>query len=442
MNTSLSDAEAELADPARSVVEEYYETKSEPLPWGEEFGRVYTEVGNTVSYDNNVIHVSTMLTLVSRALRQTKIRHENRVLSPVLHTLAIQKSGSGKSPALDFARMVGEMAGYDVRQSGDLTSAGLIGGVRDGDVHPGIAKRYDIIGFDEASTLFRIASGSYDENFAEHLNNILDGRKVTKDLATGNLEYKPKCALTGVTYPPDDIDYERFMNNGTLSRFFIFYRPIDFEFYRSTGEKILRGARETRPDDPNDHDTTEQLMVDIQRLGTVIKAIQQNYDPGFQFDHRFGEETQQLVIDTVYGTYEQYPDYVQELVEPDLNRMVENALKLGAVMAALDYCSQVVSDSHMESAAMLIERSWRQSLDFFESHYQPETIEDEPALNDSTRRMLKALFRDDPKTQDEVADEIDRSKRMIREYAAELESLGLIDEVTLDGKKGYKLKTN
>lgn len=107
--------ESKLSDPSQTVVDEYYENHNRPLPWGTEFGKTYTEVGNTISYDNNVIHISTMLTLVSRALKETRIRHQNRTLSPVIHTMAIQKSGTGKSPALYFARMVGEMAEYDVR---------------------------------------------------------------------------------------------------------------------------------------------------------------------------------------------------------------------------------------------------------------------------------------------------------------------------------------
>ena len=428
-----SDHERELTEPAQSVIENYYEEHDVSLPWGNEFGSVYTETGNTISHDNNVIHVSTMLTLVSRALRNTRIRHGNRQLPPVIHTLAIQKSGTGKSPALDYARMVGEAAGYSVRMSGDLTSSGLIGGVRDGEVVPGIANKYDIIGFDEASTLFRIARGDHSANFAEHLNNILDSRNVTKDLATGNIDYEPRCALTGITYPPDDIDYQRFMTNGTLSRFFVFYRPIDSDFYKSTSRKILQSARASEPD-------ISKSIVDIQRLGTVIQAIKVHYDDGFQFDHQFGQDTENLIIEAIYDTSEEYSDAVRELVEPDLTRMVENTLKLGAVFAALDYCSEVVNDSHMRSAVKLVERSWKQTLDFFEDHYQNEDTRGESALNEATIEMLKALFHNNVRTQSEVAEDIDRSKRMVREYATELESLGLIEEVTKEGKKGYRLK--
>lgn len=326
-----------LRQPAETLVNEYNDEHTQNLLWGTDFGNLYIELGNTVSYDNTVIHVSTMLTLVSRALKHTKIRHGNRTLPPVIHTLAIQKSGTGKSPALEFARMVGEMADYKVRSSGDLTSGGLIGGVRDGEVVAGIAKHYDIIGFDEASILFRIAGGEHSANFAEHLNNILDGRKVTKDLATGELEYNPRCALTGITYPPDDIDYQRFMTNGTLSRFFIFYRPIDLDFYKSTGQKILQGAREATPEGPNKEEAPEDLLADIQRLGTVIEAIKRHYEPEFQFDHQFSEDMEDQILETIHESLEDYPDRVQELVEPDLNRMVENTLKLGAVFAALDH---------------------------------------------------------------------------------------------------------
>lgn len=429
--------ETEISEEAQTVVEEYYEKQDKPLPWGTEFGRTYTEVGNTVSYDNNVIHVSTMLTLVSRTLKQTKIRHRNRLLPPVIHTLAIQKSGTGKSPALEFARMVGEMADYDVRTSGDLTSGGLIGGVRDGNVVPGIAKDYDIIGFDEASILFRIAGGEHSANFSEHLNNVLDGRKVTKDLATGNIEYKPRCALTGITYPPDDIDYQRFMTNGTLSRFFIFYRPVDLDFYKTTGRRILQGAREAATDDSNGAEQPEELLTHIQRLGTVIKTIQLHYEPGFQFDHQFTEGMEDQVLDTVYGTFEEYPAHVQELVEPDLNRMVENTLKLGAVFAALDHCSEVVTDDHMDSAISILQKSWEQSLSFFETHYQSD--ERSGTLGKAETRMLRALYKSNPKTQAEVAEEIDRSKRMVREYAKTLEELTLIEKKK-DGKEtAYEL---
>ncbi|MGQ3329035.1 HVO_A0114 family putative DNA-binding protein [Halorubrum sp. FL23] len=329
--------------------------------------------------------------------------------------------------------MVAEAADYDVRMSGDLTSGGLIGGVRDGEVVPGIANKYDVICFDEASSLFRIARGDHSANFAEHLNNILDGRNVTKDLATGNLDYEPRCVLTGITYPPDDIDYQRFMTNGTLSRFFIFYRPIDSEFFKSTSREVLQRARASEPD-------VDQSITDIQRLGTIIRAIALHYDVGFQFDHQFGKEVEDMIIDAIHGTSEEYTKEIQELVEPDLTRMVENTLKLGAVFAALDYCSEVVDDSHMESAVRLIERSWRQTLDFFEAHYQANDTRNGSSLNEAMVEMLKTLLRNDPKTQSEVADDIDRSNRTVREYASELESLGLIETVTKEREKEYKIK--
>lgn len=431
----LSERERELAEPAQSVIEDYYEEQDVDLPWGTEFGGVYIETGNTISYNNNVIHVSTMLTLVSRALKHTRIRHGNRQLPPVIHTLAIQKSGTGKSPALNYAWMVGEEAGYDVRMSGDLTSGGLIGGVRDGEVVSGIANKYHIIGFDEASTLFRIARGDHSANFAEHLNNILDSRNVTKDLATGNLDYEPRCALTGVTYPPDDIDYQHFMNNGTLSRFFVFYRPVDSDIYRSTSREILRGARTSEPD-------VNESIANVRRLGTVIQAIRFHYDDGFQFNHQFGKDTEDLIMNAIYDTSEEYSDEVQELLKPDRNRMIENTLKIGTVFAALDHCSEIVNDSHMRSAVKLVERSWRQTLDFFESHYQTGNTRNEPALSEATIEMLKTLLRNDVRTQSEIAEDIDRSNRMVREYASELESLDLIEEVTKEGKKGYRLKSD
>lgn len=320
---------------------------------------------------------------------------------------------------------------------GDLTSGGLIGGVRDGNVVPGIANNYDIIGFDEASILFRIAGGEHSANFAEHLNNILDGRTVTKDLATGEIEYKPRCALTGITYPPDDIDYQRFMNNGTLSRFFIFYRPIELDFYKSTGRRILRGAREAPVDENNREDEPKELIAEIVRLGTVINAIRLHYSPDFQFDHQFSRQTEDQVINTIYETFEEYPDYIQELVEPDLNRMVENTLKLGAVFAALDHCSEVVTDDHMESATAILQKSWEQSLAFFETHYQSD--EQNTALRTAERKMLRALYNGNPKTQEEVAEEIERSKRMVREYAETLAELDLI-EIAKDGREiAYEL---
>jgi predicted transcriptional regulator len=177
--------------------------------------------------------------------------------------------------------------------------------------------------------------------------------------------------------------------------------------------------------------------VEIQALGTVINAIRHHYPVKFQFDHQFSSEMEKTVLSTIHETLEERPEHIQQLVEPDLNRMVENTLKLGAVFAALDYCSEVVTDDHMEQAVSVLSRSWEQSLDFFESRYQPE--EGKQQLNEAETRMLRALYGQNPKTQKEVASEIDRSQRMVREYAKTLSNLGLIRETTKDGKKAYEL---
>jgi len=376
-----------------------------------------------------------MLSLTSRVLRPTHIVAGSNRISPALHPLAIQKSGTGKSPAFDYARMVAEMANISFRSQTDLTAAGLIGTVEDGEPDPGVAANTEIVGFEEMSTLFRLMKRDHSSNLGEHLNQIMDNKRVKKDLAHGTVSYKPKCTLFGTTYPPEDLDLRRLFDNGTLARFFYFFKDIGRGFYKDTLDDVVGSIVSD--------DSEAELSIDdrtnkIGRLGTTLQAIRAHYDTGFEFDFGFDRDDVR-VRERMWDIYEGYPEIIREAVEPAIIRYGVHAMRLSVIMAALDRCAETVTLDHLDQAMEILEESWGQMLDYYSQNYSTEY--EELDRTDETRfKILKALMNEGSLTQSELAEAVGKSTRTIRKRTDTLVMTDLIVERGGNGTtKTYEL---
>lgn len=425
-STLGSSALDHLSDSAQSVLEKSH---SQPL-WGEEFVSTYIKTGNTMSFNNSTLHTASMLALASRTLRGTKIQANNNKIPPAIHPIAIQKSGTGKSPAFKYTQMVAEMADISFRSQTDLTEAGLIGTVEDGDSVRGVAAQAEIVGFEEMSTLFRLAEREHSSNLGEHLNQIMDNKRVQKDLAHGTIDYKPTCTLFGTTYPPEDLDLKRLMNNGTLARFFFFFKEIDRTFYRDTLSEVIDSIVS---DDSTGELSWTDFINNVGRLGTTLQLIGAHYDSGFVFSFDFEPEDLDLE-DRMWSVYEDYPEMTKEIVEPAIIRYGIHAFRIGAVMAALDCCSESVSLSHMDQAMDIFEESWRQMLDYYNVNYQQDIAESE-SENATKFKIVQALAHHDSLSQSELAEKVDVTTRTVRKHT---DTLFQADKITESGGNGTK----
>jgi biotin operon repressor len=425
--------ESDLALLNESARSELENADYQPL-WAQDFVDTYLTTGDTMSFNNTKLHTASMLSLASRTLRGTKIQANNNQIPPAIHPIAIQKSGTGKSPAFKYAQMVAEMADISFRSQTDLTTAGLIGTVEDGEPKQGVAAQAEIVGFEEMSTLFRLTEREHSSNLGEHLNQIMDNKKVQKDLAHGTIAYKPKCTLFGTTYPPEDLDLERLLNNGTLARFFFFFKEIDRDFYRATLNDVIDSIVSDNPEELSRADFIEN----IGRLGTTLRIIRAHYDSGFVFSFDFEPEELNLA-ERMWSVYDEYPEVTKEIVEPAIIRYGIHAFRIGAVMAALDRCSESVKLSHMERAMDLFEQSWRQMLDYYSENYQRGLTE----LDSESKtkfKIVQSLALNDSVSQSELADIVGVSTRTIRKHADTLVLEGVITESGGNGtKKTYSL---
>lgn len=440
----------DLQEPAQSAVVEYYEEHDESLVWGRKLVDEYIQWGNTVSHNNNALHLSSLLTIASRTLKSTRFQHEYSLETPTIHTLTFQQSGSGKTPAYGaFARMVAEQAGMEFINIGELTDAGLIGKVTSsGEKYIGPAGNYHLVYFDEASVIFRTSRREHSKNLPEHLNQIMDNSTVVKSMSGGKLEYKPKASLLATSYIPDDIDFERFLKSGTMSRFLTIYRDLPEEFYKDISRKIIEDTAAANP--PNIHETPNedladqptQLLQQVQRLATVIEALRLHYDPKFRFNFDIdGSQWADQNEEVIFSILDNYPEEIQEACEPDITRNTIKLLSLGCLFAALDYCSEEVQDKHMKPALGIIEETWKQTLDFVQQHM--ETDDEEKGnintLNHSDKSILKALFREDGLSQQELAGKADVNVKTVQRRAPNLVANGLITNDNAGKQKVYHL---
>jgi len=417
MTTELDD------EPFGSILEDL----ASECVWGADFIDKYLETGEQYSFENEYLHIGTALALVSQAVGDSYFYIGDNKNTTRVHPMIIQSSGTGKDPAFDFAQHVAYMDDMDFADLNEITNAGLIGTISDGDKQEGAAERADIIAFREATTLFRSAKSDHSRNLGENLNQILDGKEIRRQMADGTLTYQPSCTLVGTTYPPEDLDLQRLMNNGTLARFLYFFRPRGSDFRWRMSEELIKKSVES----------TDSAIrtVKIRRLGNTLSKISDAFDDGEQFN--ITSEVRELdVTERLEEIFDQYDEGTQDIVGPAITRYNLHFLRLSCLMAALDHCSTDVEKEHAQQARDIVEMSWTNLLEFYQ---QKGTEDTDKYLGDSTLDILKALQQEDGLNQSELSEKADISKRTIRNHDTLLEEEGLIT-IEQDGRtKKYYL---
>lgn len=394
--------------------------------WGRDFLTEYKSVGDRHSFENEHLHIGLCLALVSQAVGNAYFLIGDGKESTRVHPLIIQGSGTGKDPAFDFAKFVADEAGLSMRDVNDVTNAGFIGSPQKEEPEPGLVKDADIAGFREATNLFRTTNQDHSANFAENLNQVLDGKKVTRHQANGKLEYQPDCTLVGTTYPPTDLDLEEFMNNGLLARFLYFFKPVDDDYRWRIGERIIEESVKQSDED----ERVDRLF----RLAETIDAINRT----FESEQKFGlhPEIQEFDVPTrMKSIYNEYEIDVQEIVKPAIARYTIQFLRVSCLMAALDECSTIVEKRHADMAWEIIEESWRNLLEFYDR--TTGTDPEETNFQKSEIAILQAVMLNEGISQTELAEESDYSERTIRKVITPLKMKGLLRKETEGREKRY-----
>lgn len=391
--------------------------------WGQDFIDTYLEYGDRFSVDNDTLHLGFMLALLGQSVGDAKFYIGDDENHCRIHPFMIQDSGTGKDPAFEFAKNIAHFADIKFSDSNDLTNAGLVGTFEDGEPVKGAAARYDVLGFREAMELIKSANPDWNENFSENLNGILDGSKVERQMASGTIEFEPDCTVVGTSYPPSDdaIDVENLMRNGTLARFLYFYKDVPpghrFDINSKLADR-LGGNPDGR-------------MNRITEIADTLLAIRGEIGyEGVTFTFEIDEEQlDEKVRAMIESSLDSSSMEASSSVEPAITRYFIHTVRVACLMAALDECSTVVRDRHVEQALEIIELSWEQMLDFFENYYTDDSKSEKLKVAERTLTIQKELKEAGGElTQNELKDKLDVSRPTARSAAKLLVDEGLIEE--------------
>lgn len=432
-DSHLSEDEyANLNDTARTIAEE----SNYPPIWGKDWVNTYVREGLKESFENHDLNGALALGLLGQAVGDVwfSINHNRQYCR--LHVMAIQDSGTGKDPAFDFAERLADEANMGFVSYNKINSAGLIGGVaEDGNgVEPGDAKTSDVIAFREATNLFDAVNDADSQTLLKDLNQVMDGKDIRKTLGSGTIEFRPSCSILGTTYPPSelDMDVEEFMKNGTLSRFLMFFKKVDEEFYWNVGDKM----------DKEVQGKTGKIkdVENFRRLATTLEVLQHQYNnpdiesnpypPELEFEFDFDLE-EVGISESLKSVYDEHLVSTREVSRPTINRYRVATYKVGTLMAALDRCSQTVTTKHMNQALDLMEKSWSQMLQFISSQIEVAKSNQ----NKSTSEQMLQLVQQNPGVKkSKLTELLGVTDRTIEIHANELEEDGVIEK-DKDGKE-------
>lgn len=334
--------------------------KDEPEPiWGKDFISTYLYFADQSSRDNEGLNTAGMYCLLGQALKEVFTPMAGGWLDGRISVLMIQDSGTGKDPAFDFVKMIADLCGMKMASIGSITSAGLVGTMKKGGKPVmGVAYDNDIVGFKEASTLFKTTKQEHSNDLIDRLNEILDKNgHVCKRMAEGTIEYDTQVSLLGTTYPPRS--GMKYIAEGFIPRLMVSFRTVDESFYFDVGSWIIQKIGVEIEGDKND------LFRLGKTISTISASIQGKY---FNFnDARHELEKTRLMMQKLLN---EFSDELISQVRPFITRYLLYTCKIATCIAAVDNLSHDITPEHMQLASSYIETVWKGTLNFVDK-YKP-----------------------------------------------------------------------
>ena len=331
----------------------------EPL-LGKDFIGSYLARGEDVSHNNRTIHLASMITLIGQAQRDARIRIWNQIQDGRIHTFIVQKSGTGKAPAFRYAKRIAEAAGFNFASETYMSTAGFLGTIEKGEPIGGHAAKYDIVGYEEASTIFYTAGQEHSKDLLNALNQALDvGGHVCKSLAHGTIEYNSHVSFIASTYPP--VTKKTYIDSGFLPRLLLTYRPTGRDFYFGLYDWMEEGLGKPPNIGPDDEIRLAETLRRIMKMTGVGKD-------GTPFTYSFAVKGMlpKIKMD-VMKEMNNYDDSVCERAEPFISRYCVYAIKLACAMAAIEL-KQTVEEKHWNNARLILDDFWKGTLEFISSY--------------------------------------------------------------------------
>ena len=251
---------------------------SKPSDFGDKLIRDYLAAFSTYSIKNEMYGRISLHVILGQALKNVYYKTGSRKIELRVHLLLIKPQGTGKGAGYGYIKKMAERVGLKFKHVTKSTGPAIAGTMEFDPAtkkhieKDGVLKTFDMVGMEEASPLFDLSDDFSKMNmtyFQITMNPLEDEScRITRDLVSGTIDYKPHASFILTTYPPDKL-VEKILKTGFLDRTIAIFEEVTLadrlEVIKQMSENIGKIDNET-----------QERMFDLvaNRLYTVIKKYQ------------------------------------------------------------------------------------------------------------------------------------------------------------------------
>jgi len=297
----------------------------------------YLTVFSSYSFKNEMYGRISLHVLIGQLLRNVYYRVGARKIDIRVHLLLIKPQGSGKGAGYGFIEKVATELGLNFRHVTKSTGAALAGsnvidpGTKKYVEKPGILKTADIVGMEEASPLFDLTDefSKMNMTYFQITMNVLEDTscRITIDLLSGDIDYKPHASLLMTTYPPDKL-VDKLIKTGFIDRMIAVFEDVTLadrlEVIKKMSENINRKTTESFQDEYKNLIKRLEVVVRKFQKGKVCVTVPEKID-----------KVMLQVIDEFAMKILDASPKAREKLEHFVSRLYENLMKLSIQHALL-----------------------------------------------------------------------------------------------------------
>lgn len=244
--------------------------------FGDTLIKDYLKVFGTYSINNEDKYGKvSMHVILGQALKNVYYMLGSREIDIRLHMLLIQPQGSGKGAGYGYCENMSKYLGLDFKSFSDETGAGLAG-TKEYDPESksfveteGVLKTADIVGKEEASSLFDYTSEHSKMNLIymqQAMNPLKDSScHIGRRLGGMEIDFKPHASFLLMTYPPDKL-VDKLLKTGFIDRMITVFVDVTLEdrleVIRRMGPMINKVNKKERAKDFDDVANRFKIIVD------------------------------------------------------------------------------------------------------------------------------------------------------------------------------------
>ncbi len=348
--------------------------KTQPLQsvshsdFGDTLIKDYLEVFDMYSFKNQNYGRMSLHVILGQALKNVYYRVGARKIDARVHLLLIKPSGTGKGAGYGFVVRMAEKIGLDFQHLTESTDAGLAGSLDHYDeklkewiVNHGLLETADIVGMEEASTIFDYSSQFSKKNltYLQIAMNPLDDVSccITKRLAAETIEFKPHASFILLSYPPDKLE-DAIAKRGIIQRFITIFEEVTLEDRMDNIRQAMKNVNKS-----SEIDIDKSFNSIVHRLMSVVKRYEKD-EMCFNISNKSNEAIYNVVSELV-GMILRATPIAREKLEEFTHRFYETLTKLAIHHAILSLRTEVQIQDVMY-ARMVYTPIWYQTIYYIE----------------------------------------------------------------------------